>query len=238
MATCSRPSPSPDRQASLRGLAAFALALAILVGGCSGRSAAEPYHHTTPSEFYLYTPPNYQPGVPLHLILALHGPKENALECFNAWRQGAEESGIIILCPALPYTEGLLDRNGALLLIGTALQEAYNEVSLHGTFFIIGLGEAGTLALEYASQFPQAITGVAAVASREFPSLTERGAQLPILILAASEDRAGTEAAQSFVDGLVQQGRTVRLVTLDEPGDRLTSDASRLTVEFLGEILR
>jgi poly(3-hydroxybutyrate) depolymerase len=238
MAKSNQPSAFPDRRAFLRPLAACMLALALLAGGCSGRSAAEPYHHTSPSDFYLYTPPNYEPGVPLQLVLALHGPEENALECFNAWRQDADDSGIVILCPALPYSDGVLDRTGAQLLIGTALQAAYNEVSLQGTFFIIGLGEAGTLALEYASQFPQAITGVAAVASSEFPSLTARGAQLPILVLAASEDRTGTEAAQSFVDGLMQQGGAVRLVTLDERGDRLTPDDTRLTVEFLGEILR
>ena len=238
MTTCSRRSPSPDRRAPLRRLSACVLALAILAGGCSGRSAAEPYHHTLPSDFYLYTPPNYEPGVQLQLVLALHGPEENALECFNAWRQDADDSGIATLCPALPYSDKVLDRTAAQLLIGTALQAAYNEVSLQGTFFITGLGEAGTLALEYASQFPQAITGVAAVASSEFPSLTARGAQLPILVLAASEDRIGTEAAQSFVDGLMLKGGAVRLVTLDERGDRLTSDDTRLTVEFLGEILR
>lgn len=238
MAACSQRSPSPDRRAVACPLAACVLTLAILLGACSGGSAAEPYHRTSPSDFYLYTPPNYKAGVPLQLVLALHGPEEEALDCFKAWQQYADENGFVTLCPALPYADGVLDRTGAQSLIGTALQGAYNEVSLRGTFFVIGFGEAGTLALQYASQFPQAITGVAAIDSREFPPLAPGAGQLPILVLSASGDPIGTEAAQTFVDGLMQQGGAIRLVTLDEQGDKLTSNDARLTVEFLRQILR
>lgn len=212
--------------------------MAALLGACSGRSAAEPYYRATPAELYFYTPPNYQPGVPIELVLALHGPDDNALGCFQDWRVYADESGFALLCPEMPYADGRLDRTTAQSRIGSALGVAYNEASLLGTFFVVGLGEAGTLGLSYASQFPAAITGAAAIASREFPVLSAGAASLPILILSPSGDPQAAEAAQTFASALVQQGRPVRLVSLDERGDRLTSDDLRLTVEFLREVMR
>jgi poly(3-hydroxybutyrate) depolymerase len=214
------------------------LALAAGLGACSGRSAAEPYHRTTPTDLYLFTPPTYQPGVALVLMLALHGPESDALDCYQDWRQYAEDNGFVLLCPELPYADGLLDRVTAQERIGSALAVAYGEVSLRSTFFVAGFGEAGTLALSYASQYPQAITGVAAIASREFPPLSAGASRLPILILTATGDRSAAEAAQAFADNLMQQGLPVRLVSLDERGEKLTVDDLRLTVEFLREILR
>jgi pimeloyl-ACP methyl ester carboxylesterase len=218
--------------------AALMLVLAAGLGACSGRAAAEPYHRTTPTDLYLYTPPNYQAGVAIELMLALHGPESDALDCFQAWQLYAEDNGFALLCPDLPYADGLLDRATAQERIGSALAVAYGEATLRGTFFMVGFGEAGTLALSYASQYPQAITGVAAVASREFPPLSAGASRLPILILAATGDRSAAEAAQTFADSLMQQGLPVRLVSLDERGEKLTGDDQRLTVEFLREILR
>jgi pimeloyl-ACP methyl ester carboxylesterase len=218
--------------------AALMLVLAAGLGACSGRGAAEPYHRTTPTDLYLYTPPNYQAGVAIELMLALHGPESDALDCFQAWQLYAEDNGFALLCPDLPYADGLLDRATAQERIGSALAVAYGEATLRGTFFMVGFGEAGTLALSYASQYPQAITGVAAVASREFPPLSAGASRLPILILAATGDRSAAEAAQTFADSLMQQGLPVRLVSLDERGEKLTGDDQRLTVEFLREILR
>jgi poly(3-hydroxybutyrate) depolymerase len=235
MATSSRRLTFPER----RGFVALlVLVLAAVLGACSGRSAAEPYHRTTPTELYLFTPPNYQAGVALQLMLALHGPESDAFGCLQSWRQYAEDNGFVLLCPELPYADGLLDRAGAQERIGSSLAVAYGEVSLRSTFFVAGFGEAGTLALSYASQYPQAITGVAAIASREFPPLSPGASRLPILILAATRDGSATDAAQAFADSLILQGLPVRLVSLDERGEKLTSDDLRLTVEFLREILR
>ena len=212
--------------------------LAAGLGACSGRSAAEPYHRTTPTDLYLYTPPNYEAGAAIELVLALHGPESDALGCLQSWREYADDNGFALLCPDLPYADGQLDRATAQVRIGSALAVAYGEVSLRGTFFVAGFGEAGTLALSYASQFPQAITGVAAVASREFPPLTAEASRLPILILAANGDPDAAAAAQAFADGLTQQGLPVRLVSIDERGEKLSGDDLRLTVEFLREVLR
>jgi hypothetical protein len=79
---------------------------------------------------------------------------------------------------------------------------------------------------------------VAAIASREFPPLSAGASRLPILILAAAGDRSAADAAQAYADSLLQQGLPVRLVSLDERGEKLTGDDQRLTVEFLREILR
>ena len=238
MATSSQPSRSLNRGARLPGIVLALVALATALSGCSGRGAAEAYHRATPAELYLYTPPNYEPGVLIQLLMALHGDGQDAFDCFDFWRSYADENGFVLLCPELPYTDGLMDRGAAQALLGQALQTAYSEVSLPGTFFVVGFGEAGTLALQYASQFPASIAGVAAIANREFPPLSVGAARFPVLILAPSGDRAASDAAQAFVDQMIPQGFAVRLVMLDEDGDRLTRDAGRVTADFLTEILR
>jgi poly(3-hydroxybutyrate) depolymerase len=213
------------------------VALALVLGGCSGRSEAQAYHRTQPTELYLYTPPNYEPGTATQLLLGLHGEGQDAFDCYSFWRTYADENGLVLLCPELPYSDGRMDRTAAQALIGQALQTAYAEVSLRGTFFVVGFGEGGTLALQYTSQFPQAITGAVAIASEEFPALPE-SAQMPVLILASSGNRTASEAAQTYVDQMTAQGLVIRLVVLDESGTRLTGDAGRMTGDFLDETLR
>jgi poly(3-hydroxybutyrate) depolymerase len=213
------------------------VALALVLGGCSGRSEAQAYHRTQPTELYLYTPPNYEPGTATQLLLGLHGEGQDAFDCYSFWRTYADENGLVLLCPELPYSDGRMDRTAAQALIGQALQTAYAEVSLRGTFFVVGFGEGGTLALQYTSQFPQAITGAVAIASEEFPALPE-SAQMPVLILASSGNRTASEAAQTYVDQMTAQGLAIRLVVLDENGKRLTGDAGRMTGDFLDETLR
>jgi pimeloyl-ACP methyl ester carboxylesterase len=210
------------------------LMLAAALGGCSGRAAAEAYHHTQPSELYLYTPPNYQQGTPAELLLALHSNGQDAFDCFDFWRTYANDNGYVLLCPELPYAGGRMDRAAAQVLVGRALQTAYGELSLRGTFSIVGFGEGGTMALQYASQFPPAVSSVVAIASSEFPPLAT-STRMPVLILTPSGNRAATESAQAYVDQMFARGLAIRLVTLDESGNRLTSDAGRLTAEFLDE---
>ena len=88
------------------------------------------------------------------------------------------------------------------------------------------------------SQFPASIAGVAAIANREFPTVSAEASRVPILILAPSGESTAADAAQAFVDQMIPQGFAVRLVMLDEDGDRLTRDAGRVTADFLTEILR
>jgi poly(3-hydroxybutyrate) depolymerase len=232
----SQRSRSLDRPAPLAGIALGLVVMAVVLSGCAGRAAAEAYHRTQPSELYLYTPPNYEPGTATQLLLALHGEGQDAFDCFSFWRTYADENGLVLLCPELPYSNGRMDRTAAQALIGQALQTAYAEVSLRGTFFVAGFGEGGTLALLYTSQFPQAITGAVAIGSEEFPALPS-SAQVPVLILAPSGNRTASEAAQAYVDQMTAQGLAIRLVALDENGKRLTSDAGRMAAEFLAETL-
>jgi poly(3-hydroxybutyrate) depolymerase len=213
------------------------IVLAVALGGCSGRAAAEPYHRTQPDELYLYIPPNYEAGTATPLLLALHGEGEDAFDCFDFWRSYADANGVVVLCPELPYKDGRMDRAAAQLLIGQALQTAYAEVTLQGTFLVVGFGEGGALALQYTAQFPQAISGVVAIASRDFPPLSA-AARMPVLILAPSGNRASLEAARAYVSEMTSVGVGIRLVELEERGDRLTSDSGRLTAEFLAEALR
>ena len=233
----SQPSRSLDRRALLSAIALGLVALTAALGGCSGRSDAEAYHRTQPSELYLYTPPNYTPGTATQLLLALHGEGEDAFDCYDFWRTYADTNGLVLLCPELPYRDGRMDRAAAQVLIGQALQTAYSEASLRGTFFVVGFGEGGALALQYTSQFPQAITGVVAIANEEFPALPG-SARMPVLILTPSGNRTASEAAQAYVDQMVPLGLAIRLVVLDEKGNRLSGDAGRLTGEFLAETLR
>jgi poly(3-hydroxybutyrate) depolymerase len=233
----SQPSRSLDRRVLLPPISLGLVVLAAVLGGCSGRSDAEAYHRTQPSELYLYTPPNYAPGTATPLLLALHGEGEDAFDCYDFWRTYADTNGLVLLCPELPYSDGQMDRAAAQVLIGQALQTAYAEVSLRGTFFVVGFGEGGTLALQYTSQFPQAITGVVAIASEEFPALPA-SARMPVLILTPSGNHTASEAAQAYVDQMVPLGLATRLVVLDEKGDRLTRDAGRMASEFLAETLR
>jgi pimeloyl-ACP methyl ester carboxylesterase len=232
----SQPSRSPDRQLLLPIIALGLVVLTAVLGGCSGRGSAEAYHRTQPSELYLYTPPNYAPGSTSQLLLALHGDGQDAFDCYDFWRTYADENGFILLCPQLPYSDGHMDRTAAQVLIGQALQTAYDEVNLRGTFFVVGFGEGGTLGLHYTSQFPQAVSGVVAIASQEFPALSS-AARMPVLILAPSGNRAASDAAQAYDEEMTSQGFAIRLVMLDEKGNRLTEDAGRLTAQFLAETL-
>jgi hypothetical protein len=61
---------------------------------------------------------------------------------------------------------------------------------------------------------------------------------MPVLILTGTGDRAASDAARAYVDQMASLGVAIRLVELDERGDRLTGDAGRLTSDFLAEILR
>lgn len=237
MVMSSRPSRFPDRRRWLRSLALGFLTLAFALTGCSGRTAAEPYHRTQPVDLYLYAPPNYQPGTATPLMVALHAAGQDAFDCFKFWRRYADGNGYVLLCPTLPYADERLDRAAGQAVIGQALQTAYAEVSLRGTFFIVGFGEGAALALQYAAQFPQAITAVVAIASPDFPPLTNE-AQMPVLLLAPSGNRPAMDAASRYVDQMLSLGVAIRLVELDERGDRLTSDTGRLTAEFLGNALQ
>jgi poly(3-hydroxybutyrate) depolymerase len=232
----SQPSRSPELRVFLTTITLGLVVLAAVLGGCSGRGAAEAYHRTQPSELYLYTPPNYAPASTSQLLLALHGDGQDAFDCYDFWRTYADENGFVLLCPELPYSDGRMDRTTAQVLIGQALQTAYDEVNLRGIFFVVGFGEGGTMALHYTSQFPQAVSGVVAIASQEFPTLSS-AARMPVLILAPSGNRAASDAAQAYDEAMTSQGLTIRLVMLDGKGDRLTADAGRLTAEFLAETL-
>lgn len=232
-----RRSRSPSRQAQLLAVVLASAALAVALSGCSGRAAAQEYHRTQPTGLYLYTPPNYEAGVSTQLMLGLHGANDDAFDCFDFWRSYADTNGLVLLCPELPYSDGRLDRGAAQVAIGQALQTAYTEVSLQGMFFVVGFAEGGAMALQYTAQFPQAVNGMVAIAAQDFPPLTS-AASMPVLILTGSGDRAASDAAQAYVDQMTSLGVAIRLVVLDERGDRLTGDAGRLTSDFLAEILR
>ena len=179
-----------------RGIALGLLALALLAGGCSGRRAAEPYHRTQPSELYLYTLLNYE----------LYSPFNCSWHCTAMGRTHSTVSisGDRMLtrrfravrCPELPYTDGL-DRHGAAqALLGQALQTAYFEVSLPDTF-VVGFGEAGTVALQNAVSSRRRWPGwppSPAGSSRPLRLVPPFGP-----ILAASGDRAASDCGQAFV---------------------------------------
>jgi len=210
--------------------------LGLLVGplaGCAGRSQMEPYHRTTPYDFYIYRPAAYSPTEPLQLFVALHGESQDSYDCLRFWKSYADDVGFILLCPSLPVVNGSIDSAQAQSRLGPILQAVYSEMAVRDQFFLAGFSQGGEVALAYAYQYPTAVSGVSVISAGNFPPPAPGASGLPILITVGDQDAARAKAAKAYADQLAAAGFKARLVVLPGVDHSLSSASGRVTVDLL-----
>lgn len=212
------------------------LLLGLLVGplaACAGRSEMEPYHRTTPYDFYVYRPAAYSATEPLQLLVALHGEDQDSYACLQFWKSYADNAGFILLCPSLPVVNGAIDSAQAQSRLGPILQAVYSEMSIRDQFFLAGFSQGGEVALAYAYQYPTAVSGVSVISAGNFPPPAPGASGLPILITVGDQDAVRAKAAKTYADQLAAAGFKARLVVLSGVDHRLSSAAGRVTVDLI-----
>lgn len=213
------------------------LSIGLLVGfaltSCASRAQMEPYHRTTPYDYYIYRPTAFGASEQLQLFVALHGEDQDSYDCLRFWKSYADDDGFVLLCPSLPIVNGAIDSAQAQMRLGPILQAVYSQMPLSNQFFLAGYSQGGELALAYAFLYPSAVNGVSVISAGEFPTPVAAASGLPILITVGDQDAARAKAAKSYANELMAGGFKARLVVLTGVDHRLTSSAARVTVDLL-----
>lgn len=207
--------------------------VAGLLAACAGRSQMEPYHRTTPYDYYLYRPAGYSPTESLQLFVALHGEDQDSYACLRFWKSYADSVGFILLCPSLPVVNGSIDSAQAQSHLGPILQTVYTEMSVRDQFFLAGYSQGGEVALAYAYQYPSAVSGVSVISAARYPPPAAAASGVPILITVGDQDTTRAKAAKAYADQLAVAGFKARLVVLPGVDHSLSSAAGRVTVDLL-----
>ena len=80
----------------------------LLLGACSVVPTPETldpsaYRHSTPSEYYLYTPAGYSSSQKWPVFVGIHQEGGSGLDCWNTWQPFADKAGFVLVCPSLAY---------------------------------------------------------------------------------------------------------------------------------------
>ncbi|MBN2555594.1 MAG: dienelactone hydrolase family protein [Anaerolineales bacterium] len=215
-----------------RKLFLILMIISALGAGCSPGLDASAYRSQEPFEYYVYFPVDYKPDVNWLLFIGVHGEDESGEDCFRRWQPLADDNHFVLLCPTFDVADGQLVHGDSEQRIAAVLRNLYSAYPFQQQFFIAGLSAGGEFALQYAFHYPSAMTGVAALSAEQYPSADANVRELPILILVGQEDQSAVEGAQLFEESLQRQNLPVRVIMLDGEDEDLSSDASRLTVEF------
>jgi len=208
------------------------MVLSALGAGCSSGLDASAYRSQEPFEYYVYFPVDYKPDVNWLLFIGVHGEDETGEDCFQRWQPLADDYSFVLLCPTLEVANGQLVYGDSEQRIAAVLRNLYSSYPFQQQFFIAGLSAGGEFALQYAFRYPSAMSGVAALSAEQYPSAAASVSELPILILVGQQDQPAVDGAQLFEESLQRQNLPVRVIILDGEDEELSSDASRLTVEF------
>ena len=215
------------------------LALSLLaLTGCSIGQKFKDYRYQSPSEYYFYTPENYDGEKALPLFIGLHGKDEKGEDCFANWLSNTEEFNFFLLCPTLPESDGAIDVLEGERILSAVLLEVMNHYKIEDRFFIAGYLEGADFALAYSFRYPQAFRAVSLISVEDFPEINDQVGGLPFLITVGELDQARVEKAQSFVAQAQASALLVRLIILEGEDHRFSSGAARLTIDFFEEISR
>ena len=212
-------------------LVGFLLVL-VTLQACSPGPGPEDYRSTEPFEYYVYFPEAYKADVDWLLFVGVHAADETGEDCFRRWQPLADESRYVLLCPTFQVGVDGLNENDSEGRIATVLRLLYSTYPFQRQFFIAGNGAGGEFALRYALRYRSAMSGVASLAAEVYPAPTSAAEDFPILVLVGSEHEEGVAGAQAFEQGMRSSNLPLRVLTLDGEDDDLSSDASRLAVDF------
>jgi poly(3-hydroxybutyrate) depolymerase len=218
-----------------KAILVFAI-LVLMLSGCAVLDSSRAFHHETPSEYYLYWPDNYLPDGNWHLFVGVHGEGESSRDCYKQWQRYADEYEFVLVCPTLTEDDGSFNVAKGEQTIRGVLTEVYNQVVVDEGFFIAGYSAGGEFALAYAYHYPQAIVGVSAISAQNYPQPSAQAINLPVLVTVGERDDERAIAAQEFAEALEARGYAARVVVLPGVDHQLSGDATRLTLDFYGQV--
>lgn len=214
----------------------FLLAI-VLLAGCAGPGRFSDFRFDDPSPYYLHVPEGYAAGMRWPLFIALHNVREDSQDCIAEWFEIADENEIFLLCPELNRESGEFEQATNERVLADILNRIYQEYTLRNRFFLVGRGEAASLAMRYANRYPQAIEGVAAIDAAAYPD--GMGAlNFPILIIVESGDQEAVESGRAFIASLGETGAQTRLLQIEGLGGGIPFSVQRLTVDLFEQVSR
>lgn len=208
------------------------LFLALATMSCGRGAKWQAYFHEDPIPYYLYLPEGRSDLDPAPLFVGLLGSGGSAADCFDLWQPLAKDRDLALICPELAGGEDLHDNIQAERDLGTVLTDVYAQHTFRPRFFVAGFGDAGRFVLDYTLQFPQVISGAAAMAVDEFPAVNAAGLDMPFLIALGQDDRARQSVVAAAEAAWKAQGLVVRVVSIGGDDREPTLDFARLAAEL------
>ncbi len=209
--------------------------LLVLLSACRG-AAYRDYHFTEPVDYYYFFPEGAGSRGPAPLVIALLGEKRSPLDCIELFQQFAVDRRYALLCPDLGGDKGLADPLQAERDLAAILTKLYSTETFQNRFFLIGFGDGGSFALDYALRYPQAVGGVSAMSVETYPENFAPPGPLPVQLLAGEQDQEGLAAAQAVGQTWLAQGLLVRVVPVEGNGRSPSQAFARFSSELVDEL--
>lgn len=211
--------------------------VSVLLVGC-GEMRYRSFRHEQPSEYYLYLPQEDDSSGRLPLFVGVHGENQTAVDCFDTWESYAEDFAFVLLCPTFQVEDGgILTLEGERLL-AEILTDLYGKYRFAERFFITGFSAGGAFAVYYGYRYPQALNGVAAIASPDYPEPVLQAQELPLLLIVGDEDEEALDETTAFHERIQEMAFPSRLIVLPGVDHRMTNDARRLIIELFRQVSR
>ena len=209
----------------------------VLLSACRGAAYRE-YHFTDPVEYYYFYPEGAGTEGPAPLVIALLGDKHSPLDCIELFQQFSKDRRYALLCPALGGDQGLADPLQAERDLAAILTKLYSTSTFQDRFFLIGFGDGGSFALQYALKYPQAVNGVSAMSVEAYPENFAPPGPLPVQLLAGQQDAAGLAEAKAVGQDWLAQGMLVDVVAVEGNGRSPSKAFARFASELADQVAR
>jgi poly(3-hydroxybutyrate) depolymerase len=196
------------------------------------------FHYDQPSEYYLYLPQDNGSSGEWSLFVGVHGEHQQAVDCFDTWEGYANDFEFALLCPAFQVEDGAILPFEGERVLADILTALYGKYHFKERFFIAGFSTGGSFAVHYGYRYPQALNGVAAIASAAYPEPAPQAQELPLLLIVGDEDEEALNETSAFQERIQEMAFPSRLIELPGVDHRMTNDARRLILEFFRQVSR
>lgn len=213
------------------------LLLPLVLAGCTGMRYRS-FRREQPSEHYLYLPQDSNTDGKWPIFIGIHGEDQTGVDCFETWESFAEDYGFLLLCPTFQIKEGRIPAFEGERTLANILTQLYGTYELEDRFFMVGFLSGGDFAVHYGYRYPQALTGVGAIAASTYPEPVVQAQDLPLLLVVGEEDEQALEPTKAFHEQLQEMGYPSRLIVLPGVDHRMTSDARRMAIELFRQVSR
>jgi poly(3-hydroxybutyrate) depolymerase len=166
--------------------------------------------------FYVFVPSSYDGTRPLPAVLLIHGGGGNGPDLIGAWKNFAEQNGIVLVGPTLPLG-GAFETAVAPQLYPMIMDAARGEWNVDGArIYLFGVSAGGYTVFDacmFDSQYFAAGGVFAAVITPGYDWILQRATRkIPVAIYIGDHDEFFTVAqAQSTHDLLAANGFPVKL---------------------------